>query len=184
MTSYKERVTPEVYDELVGDLGDPDAELWRNWGFSGSLYYCFTHITTIGTGSFGPLTTGGMLFTVFFVLTGVPLFLTILAVTGSALPLMALGWLFHWAEIKWRGVLHGCFAEYFDSKQPQPTIEEVKRKFREEPELRPLRFVFDIVDDYLEEVDDNDGRISAGVLEKVTDKSLKYSLYEETPFPT
>lgn len=180
MSSYKERVTPEVYDELVGDLGDPDAELWRNWDFSGSLYYCFTLITTIGYGSFGPSTTGGMLFTVFFVLTGVPLFLTTLAVTGSALPQMTLGWLFHWAEIKWQGVLRGCFAEYLDSKQPQPTIEEVKRKFREESELRPLRFVLDIIDGYLEEVDDNDGLVSAGELEKVMEKLIVLLIGEFT----
>jgi len=58
---------------VVSVLGEPPEFPWRNWDLYGSAFFCFTIITTIGYGTFAPRTTGGKLFTVFYMLVGIPL---------------------------------------------------------------------------------------------------------------
>ena len=53
-------------------LGDPAEFPWRNWDIFGSCFFCFTIVTTIGYGTFGPATQGGRAFTCVFLLLGIP----------------------------------------------------------------------------------------------------------------
>ena len=79
------------YDNRIGHVED---SLWRNWDFFGSLFYCFTLVTTIGYGTFHPLTVGGKLFTCFYAVVGVPLNFVLFARLGSAVIPLTLGpWL-------------------------------------------------------------------------------------------
>jgi len=100
MQQYEQDVAPEVYTRLVSDLGDPDDESpWRNWDLAGSIYYCMTLSTTIGYGSFGPVTEGGQLFSCFYAIVGIPLFVASLGVAGAALPRALFAPVFHWTEV-------------------------------------------------------------------------------------
>ena len=57
---------------LHAALGDPVGFPWRNWDIFGAFFYCFTIVTTIGYGTFGPATQGGKAFTCALLLFGIP----------------------------------------------------------------------------------------------------------------
>jgi hypothetical protein len=44
-----------------------------NWGYSSSMFFAFTIVTTVGYGSFTPATPGGRAFTIVYALVGIPL---------------------------------------------------------------------------------------------------------------
>jgi len=63
---------PKYYTYMVEQIGDPDAYPWRNWDIFGSVFYCFTLMTTIGYGTFTPQTWGGKLFSIIFAIFAIP----------------------------------------------------------------------------------------------------------------
>jgi hypothetical protein len=56
----------------------------EHWSFVDSLYFCVTTLTTVGFGNPAPQTDIGKLFTVFFVLSGVGMFLAVINALGKA----------------------------------------------------------------------------------------------------
>jgi hypothetical protein len=56
----------------------------EHWSFVDSLYFCVTTLTTVGFGNPAPSTDLGKLFTVFFVLSGVGMFLAVINAVGKA----------------------------------------------------------------------------------------------------
>lgn len=58
--------------------------LVEGWSFVDSLYFCVTTLTTVGFGDPAPTTDVGKLFTVFFVLSGVGMFLAVINGVGRA----------------------------------------------------------------------------------------------------
>lgn len=56
----------------------------EKWTFVDSLYFCVTTLTTVGFGNPAPSTDLGKLFTVFFVLSGVGMFLAVINAVGKA----------------------------------------------------------------------------------------------------
>lgn len=56
----------------------------EDWTFVDSLYFCVTTLTTVGFGNPAPSTDLGKLFTVFFVLCGVGMFLAVINALGKA----------------------------------------------------------------------------------------------------
>lgn len=56
----------------------------ENWSFVDALYFCVTTLTTVGFGNPAPSTDVGKLFTVFFVLSGVGMFLAVINGVGRA----------------------------------------------------------------------------------------------------
>jgi hypothetical protein len=56
----------------------------EHWSFVDSLYFCVTTLTTVGFGNPAPQTDLGKLFTVFFVLSGVGMFLAVINALGKA----------------------------------------------------------------------------------------------------
>lgn len=58
--------------------------LVEHWTFIDSLYFCVTTLTTVGFGNPAPTTDIGKLFTVFFVLSGVGMFLAVINGVGRA----------------------------------------------------------------------------------------------------
>ncbi|MGK2877533.1 MAG: potassium channel family protein [Solirubrobacterales bacterium] len=58
--------------------------LIEKWTFVDSLYFCVTTLTTVGFGNPAPSTDLGKLFTVFFVLSGVGMFLAVVNAVGKA----------------------------------------------------------------------------------------------------
>jgi hypothetical protein len=56
----------------------------ENWSFVDSLYFCVTTLTTVGFGDPAPQTNLGKIFTVFFVLSGVGMFLAVINALGKA----------------------------------------------------------------------------------------------------
>lgn len=56
----------------------------EGWTFVDSLYFCVTTLTTVGFGNPAPSTDLGKLFTVFFVLAGVGMFLAVINGLGKA----------------------------------------------------------------------------------------------------
>lgn len=56
----------------------------EHWSFVDSLYFCVTTLTTVGFGNPAPSTDLGKLFTVFFVLSGVGMFLAVINALGKA----------------------------------------------------------------------------------------------------
>lgn len=58
--------------------------LVEHWTLVDSLYFCVTTLTTVGFGSPAPTTDAGKLFTIFFVLSGVGMFLAVINGVGRA----------------------------------------------------------------------------------------------------
>lgn len=58
--------------------------LVEHWTVIDSLYFCVTTLTTVGFGSPAPTTDIGKLFTIFFVLSGVGMFLAVINGIGRA----------------------------------------------------------------------------------------------------
>lgn len=58
--------------------------LVEHWTVVDSLYFCVTTLTTVGFGNPAPTTDVGKLFTVFFVLSGVGMFLAVINGVGRA----------------------------------------------------------------------------------------------------
>jgi voltage-gated potassium channel len=56
----------------------------EHWSFVDSLYFCVTTLTTVGFGNPAPTTDIGKLFTVFFVISGVGMFLAVINALGKA----------------------------------------------------------------------------------------------------
>uniref|UniRef100_A0A6V1TE77 Potassium channel domain-containing protein n=1 Tax=Heterosigma akashiwo TaxID=2829 RepID=A0A6V1TE77_HETAK len=65
--------------ESVPDVSDPF------WNLEGSVFFCWTIMTTIGYGDYAPKTNGGKVFTFFFTIISVPLFVVALAHLSSML---------------------------------------------------------------------------------------------------
>jgi hypothetical protein len=65
-----------LYEDLLQTTGlrDPDEELWRNWDFFGSVFYCFSLCSTIGYGEFNPKTDAGKVATILYAACGIPVF--------------------------------------------------------------------------------------------------------------
>ena len=64
----------------IPSCDDNDDDMWNcniyheYWSLTGSIFYCFTLVTTIGYGSFSPGTDGGKIFTLFYSFLGIILF--------------------------------------------------------------------------------------------------------------
>jgi hypothetical protein len=58
--------------------------LVENWTVVDALYFCVTTLTTVGFGNPAPTTDAGKIFTVFFVLSGVGMFLAVINGIGRA----------------------------------------------------------------------------------------------------
>ncbi|MGH2958563.1 MAG: potassium channel family protein [Solirubrobacterales bacterium] len=58
--------------------------LVEKWSFVDALYFSVTTLTTVGFGNPAPTTDLGKLFTVFFVLSGVGMFLAVINAVGKA----------------------------------------------------------------------------------------------------
>lgn len=58
--------------------------LVEHWTIVDSLYFCVTTLTTVGFGNPAPTTDVGKLFTVFFVISGVGMFLAVINGIGRA----------------------------------------------------------------------------------------------------
>jgi voltage-gated potassium channel len=58
--------------------------LVEHWSFVDALYFSVTTLTTVGFGNPAPQTDLGKLFTVFFVLSGVGMFLAVINAVGKA----------------------------------------------------------------------------------------------------
>jgi len=66
----------QLYWDLLNVTGLPpaDLELWRNWDFFGSVFYCFSLCSTIGYGEFNPKTDAGKVATIVYTVFGIPVF--------------------------------------------------------------------------------------------------------------
>lgn len=169
MASYEARVSSDVYEEIVADLGYSSDGPWRSWDFAGSLYYCFTLCTTIGYGSFGPATDGGMWFTVFFTLAGIPLMLYQLSVSGDAMLSFVFGWVLHWVELCAKEAIKGPFeAKTAATRHSNSAALEC---LMGDPVVGPqLRFMRRKIEGYFADIDDGDGELSDGELDKLCDR--------------
>lgn len=58
--------------------------LVEKWSVVDSIYFCVTTLTTVGFGQPAPATAAGKLFTTFFVLSGVGMFLAVINAIGRA----------------------------------------------------------------------------------------------------
>ena len=168
MNSYKARVPADIYAHLVDELGDPNAAAWRNWDFAGAWYYCITLISTIGYGSFGPSTDGGMLFTAIYTIIGIPVFLSALSKGGAALPQLLYGPVLEWLRRFLHARLNLFFAPHLQAGATRVVAGDLKLFIRKETHLqRHLRFMRPMVDAFIDHADDGDGCISVGELQKV-----------------
>lgn len=93
---HANKTAPSLYPELVSRLGDPEAQIWRNWDVFGSTFYCFTLMTTIGYGTFAPSTAGGKIFSCFFALFAIPFAAYTYSNLGESITML----LFHWILVR------------------------------------------------------------------------------------
>ena len=102
MRAKQSIVKPEAYQLLQREFGDPDDPLWRNWDVSGCIYYCWTLITTVGYGSFGPATDGGKQFSIVLMFGALPLYGYLLGKSGQGFLECTLGWFLRYTGDKVR----------------------------------------------------------------------------------
>lgn len=82
---------PQDWEELMSSLGASASGLQAdviavetgtlhtlpaNWDYSSSMFFAFTVATTIGYGTFAPVTRGGRIFTIFYACVSIPLMLS------------------------------------------------------------------------------------------------------------
>jgi hypothetical protein len=71
----KHNLTEEQYEKLfsIGDLLTPEEKylFWKDW--QESVFFAFTLVSTIGYGKFTPVTISGKIFSMFYILLGVPI---------------------------------------------------------------------------------------------------------------
>lgn len=175
MSWYKSHVSTEAYTKLVEDLGDPQVDpdapnFWRNWDIGGSFYYCFTLVTTIGYGSFGPSTDGGKLFTIFYMLVGIPLFGFLLASAGPAFLYSTSGWAIRHITRKLASKLKAKDTRL--DKDSDGTVSSIEMAAMcDVPELQFLKHAARRI---IDEVDDGNGIISEGERAKVLQRLVRY----------
>lgn len=88
-TVYRAMREPEARGPIIGAAtllvaGTIFYIIVENWTFVDSLYFCVTTLTTVGFGNPAPTTDLGKIFTVFFVLSGVGVFLGVINAIGQA----------------------------------------------------------------------------------------------------
>lgn len=75
LQEIKYNLTDEQYNNLfvIGDLTTPKERylFWDDW--QESVFFAFTLVSTIGYGKFTPITTNGKIFSMFYILFGVPI---------------------------------------------------------------------------------------------------------------
>ncbi|XP_068201471.1 uncharacterized protein [Palaemon carinicauda] len=86
VTELLERFERELKDAVESQLYDqgPDDQRER-WNIIGSLFYCFTVITTIGYGHVSPQTLEGKMVTILYAIFGIPLMLLCLSNIGDSM---------------------------------------------------------------------------------------------------
>ena len=88
-------------------LGEAPGKPWRNFDFCGAAFFCFTLITTIGYGTFSPVTTGGKLFAIFYLVIGIPMNASLFAHVGETFIRLFFGFLVTHARTRARNRLGG-----------------------------------------------------------------------------
>jgi hypothetical protein len=75
LLELKHNLTEEQYENLftIGDLLTPEEKylFWKDW--EESVFFAFTLVSTIGYGKFTPVTSSGKIFSMFYILFGVPI---------------------------------------------------------------------------------------------------------------
>lgn len=64
----------DMLEYLKGNSEPPEAEEGLNWDFPGAVFFCITIVTTIGYGTFTPVTNTGRIYTAFLSIFGVGYF--------------------------------------------------------------------------------------------------------------
>jgi hypothetical protein len=84
--AVKERETrgPLIAAGLLVLTGTIFYQIVEHWSFVDALYFSVTTLTTVGFGNPAPTTDLGKLFTVFFVISGVGMFLAVINAVGKA----------------------------------------------------------------------------------------------------
>ena len=80
------------YLGFLGVVGDPDIYPWANWDFNGAYFFAYTLCTTIGYGTFAPVTRGGRLFACLYIVVGIPLNLALYADIADSVTDLLFGW--------------------------------------------------------------------------------------------
>lgn len=87
-TVFRAMRRPDARGPMIGAaglliIGTAFYALVENWTFVDAFYFSVTTLTTVGYGSPAPTTDVGKLFTVFFVLSGVGVFLGVINAIGQ-----------------------------------------------------------------------------------------------------
>ena len=74
-----------LFEDIAAMEAGTMDELSYNWGYSGAMFFAFTVATSIGYGSFAPLTSFGRCFTIVYAVIAIPLMLVSFTKMCSAL---------------------------------------------------------------------------------------------------